>query len=168
MDTPLTDTAPPNALDQDLFRTVSGYWPTGVSVITTIDADRRPYGLTANAVTALSLDPLQYLVCVDRRSSSLPALLESRLFCVHFLAEDQEPLARRFASKRADKFDGIGWCRLPGGLPALDGCLAQIGCQVTAVHEGGDHLIFLGQVTHLGLGGGAPLLYFQGGFHRMA
>jgi 3-hydroxy-9,10-secoandrosta-1,3,5(10)-triene-9,17-dione monooxygenase reductase component len=163
-DTPVQTTP---TLDQDLFRTVAGYWPTGVSVITTIDADRQPYGLTANAVTSLSLRPLQYLVCIDNRSTSLPALLQSRIFCVNFLSEDQEAIARIFASKKERKFDDFGWRRLPNGLPVIDGGLAQIGCEVAAVHAGGDHSVIIGQVTHLGLGGGNPLVYFRGNFDRM-
>jgi flavin reductase (DIM6/NTAB) family NADH-FMN oxidoreductase RutF len=154
-------------LDQDLFRAVAGNWATGVAVVTTIDAARRPFGLTANSVTSLSLSPQQYLVCVDRRATSLPALLESRLFCLNFLAEDQEAVARVFASKQPDKFDGVAWRRLPTGLPVIEGALAQIGCDVVAVHEGGDHLIVVGQVNHLGLGSGQPLLWFRSAFQRL-
>lgn len=155
-------------LDQDLFRAVAGNWATGVAVVTTIDAERVPFGLTANSVTSLSLSPQQYLVCVDRRSTTLPTLLQSRLFCVNFLAEDQEAIARVFASRQTDKFGGLAWRRLPNGVPVIDGSLAQIGCEVVAVHEGGDHLIVVGQVTHLGLGAGRPLLYFRGAFQRLS
>lgn len=154
-------------LDQDLFRAVAGNWATGVAVVTTIDAARNPYGLTANSVTSLSLSPQQYLVCVDRRAASLPALLESRLFCINILSEDQDAVARVFASKQPDKFQGLAWRRLPTGLPVIEGTLAQIGCEVVAIHEGGDHLIVAGQVTHLGLGSGRPLLYFRGAFQRL-
>lgn len=162
-----TDPESTRMLDADLFRTVAGYWPTGVAVITTVDADGRPYGLTANAVTSLSIKPLQYLICVDLRATSLPALLESRLFCLNFLADGQEDVAQIFASKKEYKFGEFGWSRLPNALPVIDGNVAHIGCEVVAVHDGGDHKIIVGGVTHIGITGGDPLVYFKGAFHRI-
>jgi 3-hydroxy-9,10-secoandrosta-1,3,5(10)-triene-9,17-dione monooxygenase reductase component len=153
--------------DADLFRTVAGHWPTGVAVVTTIDGDEQPYGLTANAVTCLSADPLQYLVCVDNQASALPAMLESRLFCLNFLAEGQEDIARVFACGQACKFGAFDWTRLPNALPLITGSVAQIGCEIATVHEGGDHRIVVGTVNHLGITGGDPLMYYRGGFRRI-
>lgn len=155
----------PAALDADLFRTAAGYWPTGVAVITTVDAQERPYGLTANAVTSLSVNPLQYLICVDRRATSLPVILDSRVFCLNFLAQGQEDVARIFASKKDYKFGDFAWHRLPNGLPVIDGSLAQIACEVAAVHDGGDHRIITGTVSHIGITGGQPLMFYRGAFH---
>lgn len=160
------DCSPGPTLDAELFRTAAGYWPTGVAVITTLDAEQRPYGLTANAVTSLSIDPLQYLISVSQRATSLPMILQSRLFCLNFLAEGQEDVARIFASKKDYKFGDFAWHRLPNGLPVIDGSLARIACEVVAVHEGGDHKIIVGGVNHIGITGGNPLMFFRGGFQR--
>lgn len=159
---------PAPTLDADLLRAAAGYWPTGVAVITTLDAEERPYGLTANALTSLSVNPPQVLICVDRRAASLPVILASRLFCVNFLAEGQEDVARIFASKQDYKFGDFDWHRLPNGLPVIDGSLAQIGCEVVAVHDGGDHRIIVGSVAHIGIHGGNPLVFFRGAFHRFS
>src|SRR5689334_3760128 len=83
--------------DGAIFRRIAGNMATGVSVVTTVDADRRPFGLTMSAVVALSLDPALFLICVNERSESLTAMLASSLFCINVLACGQEETSQRFA-----------------------------------------------------------------------
>jgi flavin reductase (DIM6/NTAB) family NADH-FMN oxidoreductase RutF len=49
------------ATEQDVpaaeFRAAMGHFATGVTVVTSVDADGTPVGTTANAVTSLSLAP---------------------------------------------------------------------------------------------------------------
>ena len=105
-------------------------FPTGVAVVTTLDADGEPRGLTTNALCSVSAEPPLLLVCVDKESRTLPALLHSRRFVVNFLAERRDELARLFASKTDDKFGGVAWEPGLGGMPCLrEDSLAYAECE---------------------------------------
>jgi flavin reductase (DIM6/NTAB) family NADH-FMN oxidoreductase RutF len=144
------------------FRRLLGHFATGVTVVTTCDADARPTGLTVSAFASLSLEPPLVLVCVDHKSQTYPALRERGRFAVNVLTAGQEEVSRRFASTRLDKFDGIPY-RLSGlGLPLLETALAHIECVTVSTHVEGDHTIFVGRVERAAVATGEPLLYFRG------
>jgi flavin reductase (DIM6/NTAB) family NADH-FMN oxidoreductase RutF len=155
-------------IDPDDFRHVLGHFASGVTIITTCDADQRPTGLTASAFTSLSLDPPLVLVCVDHKSQSYPALRERGRFAVNFLCLEHESLSRKFASTRLDKFEGVPHRVSDLGLPLIEGALAPIECTDSAMHVEGDHTIFVGRVERAGVAaGGEPLLYFRGHYTRL-
>jgi len=154
-------------LSPDDFRRVLGHFATGVSVVTTCDADGRPTGLTVSALASVSLDPPLVLVCVDHKSQTYPALRERGRFAVNMLRIEHEALSRRFASTRLDKFDGVPFRLSALGLPLIDDALAQIECMTVSAHVEGDHTIFVGRVERAHLGGGEPLLYYRGHYHRL-
>ena len=149
------------------FRIVLGHFASGVTVITTTDADDRPAGLTASAFTSVSLDPPLILICVDHKSQTYPALLERGCFAVNILSVEQTEVSRRFASTRLDKFDGLAHRRGALGLPLIDGAIAQIECTTVNTHVEGDHTIFVGLVEHAAVAAGDPLLYFRGQYQRL-
>jgi 3-hydroxy-9,10-secoandrosta-1,3,5(10)-triene-9,17-dione monooxygenase reductase component len=97
-----------------------------------------------------------------RNSRSLPAFLESPFFAVHVLAADQDDLSRRFAQQGADKFSGLSIDRGEGAVPLLTGCAARFRCRTAFKYEGGDHIIFVGEVLAFDSGARAPLLYHAG------
>ena len=146
----------------------AGSWATGVAVVTTTDAHGRLFGLTMSAVSSLSLDPQQFLICVDRAADSLPVMERSRLFCINLLAYGQETISRRFASRNEDKFTGIPHRRLASGLPVLDGVIGYVACGVNALLPGGDHVIVVGDVLQLEAFGGDPLVHFRGEYRSLA
>jgi flavin reductase (DIM6/NTAB) family NADH-FMN oxidoreductase RutF len=133
----------------DLFREVMACFPTGVAVVTARDAGERPRGLTISAFCPVSLDPPLVLVCIDKTSNTLPALQAAGGFTVNFLAGGREHLAVLYASKREEKFDGIGW-RLPatpqGGPILHQDSAAYAVCITRQSIEAGDHWIFVGEV----------------------
>jgi flavin reductase (DIM6/NTAB) family NADH-FMN oxidoreductase RutF len=143
------------------FRDVCARFATGVCVITSFGPEG-PSGLTANAVSSLSLRPPLMIVCFDRGARTLGAVEHSRRFGVHFLAHDQEGLAGRFASKDAEevKFADVRWSER-SGVPAIDGCLGLIACQLRDLIPGGDHLIGVGEVIDVAAGNGDPLVFFR-------
>lgn len=148
------------------FRHVLSHFASGVTVITTTDADTRPAGLTASAFTSVSLDPPLILVCVDHKSQTYPALLERGRFAVNILRADQSDLSKRFASTRLDKFTSVRHRLSDLGLPLLDDALAFLECSTVNTHVEGDHTIFVGLVERIGTGPGDPLLYFRGQYDR--
>lgn len=148
------------------FRSVLGHFPTGVVVVTAA-GERGPVGLSVNSFTAVSLEPPLIAFCAHRRSGSWAVMREGRAFCVNVLAEDQEALSRVFATRGADKFDGVGWSPAPSGSPRLWGALAWIDCTIEAVHDGGDHEICVGLVRELDVErGDGPLVFYRGGYGR--
>ena len=156
------------AVDPDRYREVIGSFPTGVAIVTAADADG-PAGLTTNAVTSLSLDPVLLLVCFDNDSRTLPVVRTTGRFAVNVLRAGDEDLARVFASKRVarEKFESVTHT-VAHGVPVLDDALAWLACDLEALHPGGDHTIGVGRVTHLDLDPAAePLVFFRGAFARL-
>ena len=154
-------------ISADDFRHALGHFATGVTIVTTCDADRRPTGLTASAFSSVSLDPPLVLICVDHKSQSFPHLRESGRFAINILHCDHEALSRRFASSRLDKFDGVAFRLGALGVPLLEQALAHLECQTVSAHVEGDHTIFVGRVESVHVGDGEPLLYYRGRYHRL-
>ncbi len=144
-----------------------GHFATGVAVITTRDVDGKPYGLTANALCSVSLDPPLFLVCVAKGSESHPAFARAGIFAVNILGRGHEDLSRRFGVSGGDKFDGVSHRAGSTGAPILDGVLGVVECRVVAVHDAGDHTIYLGEIRHLEAAEGEPLLFFRGEYRRL-
>ncbi len=153
--------------DSAKFRQVLGHFPTGVTVVTAIE-EGAPVGLAIGSFASLSLDPAQVLFCPAKTSSSWPKIRSAGKFCANILADDQEDVSRVFASKAADKFEEIGWRRSGNGSPIIEGVLAYIDCEITQVHDGGDHEIVVGTVQDLEVRHeGGPLVFFRGGYGRV-
>ncbi|MFF5138971.1 flavin reductase family protein [Streptomyces sp. NPDC013157] len=153
------------AVDAQRFRELFGSYPTSVSVVTTVDADGTPRGLTCNAMTAVSAAPPMLLVCVDRNSQSLSALRHSGAFVVHVLAENGRTASDVFASKADAKFEGLRWrpAALAGGAPVLaDVALAHAECRIVQHVEAGDHWILVARVEAAEVYRRRPLLYQRG------
>jgi flavin reductase (DIM6/NTAB) family NADH-FMN oxidoreductase RutF len=162
----MTDSIPP--FDEARFRQVLGHFTTGVTVITAAAPDG-PVGLAVGSFASVSLDPPLVGFFPDKGSSSWPRIEASGHFCVNVLAELQEEVCRRFATKGDDKFRGLGWRPAASGAPVLDGILAWIDCDIESITDAGDHYFVLGRVRDLAVvHDGAPLLFFRGGYGRFA
>ena len=153
-------------LDARALRTAFGAFATGVTVVTTQAAGGMDSGLTANSFSSVSLDPPMVLWSLAKTSSNLETFRTASHFAVHILSAAQEELSNRFASKAADKFAGVSIRRGAGGLPLLDGCAARFACRMVHQYEGGDHVIFVGEVLEWEHAAQAPLV-FHGGRYGM-
>jgi flavin reductase (DIM6/NTAB) family NADH-FMN oxidoreductase RutF len=153
-------------IDDARFRQVLGHFASGVTVITT-RYEGQLYGMTASSFTSLSLNPPLILFCVDVRINTHDALIGAGHFVVNILAEDQEHLSRRFASREVDKFKGVAYHTGQLDLPILDGVIAVIECRLHSTAPGGDHTILIGEVVAGEVHESAPLLYYRGGYHEL-
>jgi flavin reductase (DIM6/NTAB) family NADH-FMN oxidoreductase RutF len=155
-------------LDPIELRRVMGHFATGVTVVTAAEAGTgRPYGLTANAVASVSLEPPLVLACVEVGSDTHPHIRRAGAFAISILAAGQETLARRFAAQEvAEKFSGVGYRREVTGAPVLEDALAWVDCRLWAEYLGGDHTIFVGEVLAGDARDGAPLIFYRGGYGR--
>lgn len=152
------------AVDTHQFRSVMSRFATGVTVVTTRKGTEC-HGITVNAFASVSLDPPLVLVCIDRSSYLHDILLESGVFAVNLLAEDQRHLSECFAGHSESRFRdfcGATFHTAATGAPVLDGTLGYVDCRIVGVYPGGDHSIIVGHVETLGIGtGDDPLLYYR-------
>jgi 3-hydroxy-9,10-secoandrosta-1,3,5(10)-triene-9,17-dione monooxygenase reductase component len=137
------------SIDGARYRQVLGHFPTGVTVITGLDPNGEPTGLTIGSFTSVSLDPplVGFLPAVT--SKSWPAIQQSGAFCVNVLGHDQADLCWRFAKETEGRYKDLAWTPGPTGSPILDGVAAWIDCTIEHVYEMGDHLFVLGRVVEL-------------------
>ncbi len=154
--------------DPRTLRAALGCFATGVTVVTCFDRDGEPAGLTANSFTALSLDPPLLLVCVAKSSSSAAALSEAKAFAVNVLQTHQQPASITFSTRGEDRFGQTEWTVGEHEAPVLMDSLSVFECRHHAVHDGGDHVILVGEVVKASFEPGLdPLLYFRGSYRRL-
>lgn len=154
-------------IDTREFRRAMGLFATGVTVITARIGDD-VHGMTANAVTSVSLDPLLVLVCIDRRARMAANIAEAGRFGINILSAEQEDLSRHFAGRHNPDLH-VGFADL-NGVPILPESLTMLACEVERVIDGGDHIVVFGRVIGLEtvIEPGEPLLYYAGSYQRLA
>ncbi|SNR74028.1 NADH-FMN oxidoreductase RutF, flavin reductase (DIM6/NTAB) family [Haloechinothrix alba] len=145
------------------LRNCLGHFASGVTVIS-CDVDGSPHGATVNAFTAVSLDPPLVLVSLDRRTK-LCSYLSGRAFSVNVLADAQDDIALHFAGKPRSR--PVEWVRPAAGPPRLSGVLAHLACSPWRAYDGGDHVLYLGEVDELAVTEGDPLVFYRGGFREL-
>lgn len=157
----------PAAFDAREFRKALGTFATGVTIITTRAADGAPLGLTVNSFNSVSLNPPLVLWSLENSALSLPVFQQAQHWAVHVLSADQEELSGRFARRGANKFAGLALEQGIGDLPLLTGCTARFECRNAFQYDGGDHVIFVGEVQRFDRSD-APPLVFHGGRYAHA
>ncbi len=153
-------------IDPRELRDVLGSFVTGVTIITTLDEDGTPHGLTANSFSSVSLDPPLVLWSQAVSAPSHPVFRNSDRFSVSILAQDQIDLSNKFARSAAgpgqSKFDGVKLRKGLGGVPLIEDCAASLECRLIAVYPGGDHVVYLGQVDRIERSNRPPLGFYGG------
>jgi flavin reductase (DIM6/NTAB) family NADH-FMN oxidoreductase RutF len=155
------------AFDSLAQRRILGHFATGVTVVTAYSQGEIA-GMTANAVTSLSLHPPLILVAVDKTAAMHAALTASRHFALNILSDAQEQLSRRFAQRGPKDVSDLSWKKADSGAPILADALAWVDCRLVEVLPGGDHDIFIGEILAGDSREGSPLLYFCGKYRRLA
>lgn len=149
------------------FRNAMSRFASGVTVVTTHDADARPVAFTASAFSSLSLDPPLVLVCLDRKADSYPAFEAAGHFTISILAAHQSDHGMRFATKSADKFAGVETEQgKVTGIPLIPEALVHLECRTHQRLDGGDHVIIVGEVLRAQSNDQEPLLHFNRRFGR--
>lgn len=165
MPTPNCHSAP---FDGRLFRRVLGLFPTGVTIVTTWDADGQPVGATVSSFNSVSLDPPLVLFSLARNMACCEAFAAGGPLAIHVLGDAQEDLSNRFARGGADKWADLAYGAGEHGAPLLDGTLATFECRPYAQYPGGDHTIFVAEVSQLRFRDGEPLVFCAGGYRQLA
>jgi flavin reductase (DIM6/NTAB) family NADH-FMN oxidoreductase RutF len=159
-------------IESEVFRLVMGHFVTGVTVVTALDGER-PFGITVNALSSVSLDPALVMVALDRRRFLTPIVRAAGRYAVNILSEKQQALSDCFAGAPVEPgreaFCGAAWHRGPTGLPLIHGAIATLECSVVETFSAGDHDLFIGRVDTLANDPHhpSPLLYYRRQYLRI-
>jgi len=163
-----SEAAADGAADPKALRRALGTYATGVTVVTTRAADGKPVGLTVNSFSSVSLEPPLVLWSLSRRSPNLVNFERASHFAINVLAADQAWISQRFAGPAREKFADLDWEMGPGGAPLIHGCVSHFLCRQHCRHEGGDHVIVVGEVKRFTHTDREPLVFLGGAYHRAA
>lgn len=153
-----------NDTQKHALRSAFGAFATGVTVVTTRQADGTPRGFTANSFTSVSLEPAILLICIGKSAHSCDVFTQADHFAVNILSTAQKTTSGLFASTRPDKFDQTDWFSGHANMPLLTGSLASFVCRRHNMIDAGDHVVLLGQVQDYAQNDGMPLGYYGGGY----
>jgi len=146
-------------------------WTSGVALVTS-HLDGHHHGMTVSSFTSVAMAPPLVLVCIDTSSRTHEMILDSEIFAVAILAEDQREIADRFAGRQGeleDRFEDLPVITTPSGCPIPDGALAYVDCSLAATHSAGASTVFMGQATEAKiLRQAAPLVYHDQHYRRLA
>jgi len=149
------------------FQEAMATFPSGVTIMTTVDGEGRPWGFTASSFCSLSLDPPLVLVCLAKNAQCHPAFERSDDWVVQIVHAEHLDLVKRFATKGADKFGGGEFVSDDRGVPMLPDASVVLRCSAHARYDGGDHTILVARVHDVELRETAPVLYFRRDFHPL-
>ena len=146
------------------FHQAMARFATGVTIISTLEANGNVHGMTANAFTSVCLEPPLILVSIGHQRKTYSNVRERSRFGVNILAQEQEPIARYFALEEKDQGEAleVPWHLNEGASPRLTGALAFMECRVVADYSHGDHTIFVAEVERVATQSGRPLLFYEG------
>ena len=148
--------------DSKFLRKTFGKYSTGVTVVTSIDNDRNPIGMTVNSFTSVSLLPALVLWCIDKKQPSYNSFMNAEGYAVNILSKDQNDICYKFASQLDNKFENVDCEISENGFPLVKNSLAWFDCKKWNYYSGGDHQILVGEVTSFDSFELEPLTYWNG------
>jgi 3-hydroxy-9,10-secoandrosta-1,3,5(10)-triene-9,17-dione monooxygenase reductase component len=152
----------PASIDSREFRSALGAFTTGVTIVTARAPDGTRVGVTANSFNSVSLNPPMILWSLAKSARSLASFEVAQYWVVHILAANQDELSTRFARSGGDKFAGLETETGLGETPLLKSCACRLQCKTAFRYEGGDHVIFVGEVVAFDRNDIPPLVFHDG------
>lgn len=149
----------------DSFRQAMRRMAASVCILTSRDPHGTAVGMSATAVTSLTVDPPALLICVNRTASMHASLTVGRPVAIHILGEQQDDLCFTFGGRAppAERFANGTWSTDAADVPMLDDAQANLSCTVDALHHYGTHSIVIARVDDVRIGGPIrPLVYVDG------
>ena len=153
------------------FRTAMGRFATGVTVVTSLDAQGEPHSMTANAFTSVCLDPPTVLLCLAHGTHTYGYVERSGKFGINILSEEQEDVGAYFAKRPEDRTGEMeyGYSISEGGVPLLEGSMVFFSCTVVGSHVYGDHTVYMGEVKEVRQNeDGEPLMFYRSRWYHPA
>lgn len=149
------------------LRRAFGSFPTGVTIITGVNEEKHPIGVTISSFNTVSMHPPLVLWSLVNTSKNLPHFQTGKTHLIHILADDQGDLALNFAKSGIDKFQDIPHGLSNSGLPKLDGCVTYLECVTDSCHVSGDHTIIVGRILDVQTNQKNPLVYGRSKFLKL-
>jgi len=152
------------------IRDAFGQFATGIAVVTILDQNAKPVGITVNSFASVSLEPPLVSWCVDRSSKRFNEFAQAEYFTISVLTAEQQGVSDLFAQRSWDvtAFDDIEWYEGLHGIPQIPNVSARFHCKAEHLYEGGDHLIIVGAVEDYDSKPSAPLLFSQGEYRTLS
>lgn len=155
-------------VDTDAFKDLFANWPSGVAVVTCVDADGAPQGFTASSVISVSMEPPLLLFALKRDSGSMKHFSQASAFAINTLTDEQDDISTLFATPGADRFRDLEYDVGPEtGAPLIKGAWGRVECEMYAQHDGGDHVLFVGRIVAIEYDGADPLVYHRRGYRAV-
>ena len=157
------------SVDNQAFKNALKMWASGVAVVTT-NSDSGEQGMTVTSFSSVSMDPPQILVCINESAETGAAIIEGEQFAVNILSSEQEQVSNEFAggSSMAERFANVAWKKGELGLPVFDDALVGLECTLVEKVKAGSHWVMIGEVQSTQVQAADPVLYFNGGYARVA
>ena len=154
------------SVDPDLFKQSLRRWASGVTIVTARSDEDGMHGMTVSAFSSVSAEPPLVLVCANQGSRTHAVIERGGRFTVNVLASDQADVSQTFASSRTEgtRFDDVAWREGEGGVPIIEGALANLECRVEAAYPHGSHMVYVGFVEVAHVTEKKPLVYYDGGY----
>lgn len=155
-------------MQSEEFKQAVGKFPTGVTVISTLHANKL-WGFTANSFVSVSLEPQLVSFCHGKNAGSFHAFNNAKYFTISILASDQSGISKNFARQAEDKFENIDYkLTHDTRIPLITGAVCHIECSKFKQFECGDHVIFIGEVTKITVDKDkSPLVYFAKSYREL-
>jgi len=157
------------AISGDQYKQTLAQWPSGVTIVTSRSGDR-VQGMTVSAFNEVSLDPPLVLICADKATITNELIQASGVFSVSILAQGQDDLSNRFASKKYEheRFDGLDCEDGATDCPRIPGAVAWLDCKVQQTVDAGDHLVHIGEIQASEVSDRPPLVYFRQAYGQVS
>ncbi|MFE5702341.1 flavin reductase family protein [Rhodococcus koreensis] len=155
----------PSITEAKLFKDAMASFPSGVTIVTTVDDRGEWWGFTASSFCSVSMDPPLVLSCLAKTAQCHTAFEKASRWNVHIIHDQQQDIAGRFATRGADKFAGGTFQADRHGIPVLPDASVLLRCVAHAKSDGGDHTILIGRVEDTQLSPRVPTVYFRRAFH---
>ena len=144
------------------LRNVLSKFATGVTIVSTVDHDGKPVGMTANSFTSVSLDPPLVLWSIGINQPSYEVFLKAKGYSVSILSKDQKDICNLFSSSIDNKFNSVDYVLSDNGFPIIRKSLAWVDCLKWNNYPGGDHQILVGEVKNFCANENDPLIFWNG------
>lgn len=156
------------SMDIRELRNAFGCLPTGVTVVSLSDEAGKPTGVTVGSFTSLSMSPPLCLFSLGKAQASARLFTKGVPFVVNVLSHDRADVAWQFAKPLDDKCEGVALAETIVRAPRLRDCIAHFACHTHAIHDGGDHIIVVGEILDFDHEDGDALVFYRGKMHRPA
>lgn len=152
-------------IDQQMFREVTGHYPTGVAIVTGHDDGGEALALVVGTFSSVSLDPPLVSFMPMKTSRTFARMQECASLCINIVGGEQEREMLSIAQRWENKFEGIECFSSPGGSPVLADAIGWIDVTISTTVDAGDHWIVLCAVQDMAITNPvSPLIFFQGGY----